>query len=223
MSKDDENESRLPSDPVAKRLEKLRDRPLEMERLRERVRSAVAASRPTARMLRWFTSVRTIAAILLITGAVVAVLWMTSGGPLPASAEELSSIHRENASGESHATPVDSVQSAHQVLAAQWSDCPHLPQVPASALASCHVQRFSGKRLACLALRVEGQAMTLVVAHAADMRVPTTGQRVARGGVNYCVQSSGGVNIVIAQRDGLWLCLMSELPAEKIIDFAASF
>jgi hypothetical protein len=89
-------------------------------------------------------------------------------------------------------------------------------------VASCHVHLFSGKHLACLALKVEGQIVTLAVAHAADMQMPATGQIVTRGGAKYYVQSSGGVNIVIAQRDGLWLCVMGELPVERVVDLATS-
>lgn len=218
----DDNETLRVNGAVSQRLEKLRHRPVEMEQLRERVRSAVSGSRPVGQTLRWSTPLRAIAASLLMVGAVAAVLLMTSGGPVLASAAELSRIHRDNVSGASNATAVDSIQSARQVLAAQWSDCPHVPQADSMVAVSCRVHQLAGKRLACLALQVDGQPVTLVVAHAVDMQVPTAGQTVARGGVNYYLLSSGGVNIVVAQRDGLWICMMGELPVERIVDFTAS-
>ncbi len=193
-----------------------------MDELRERVRSAVSRSRPVARTPRWFTSFRAIAAILLIAGAIVATIVVTSRGPVLASAAELSRIHRDNRSEGSHAIAVGSIQSARQVLTTQWSDCPQLPQVPGEVLESCHVHQFGGKRFACFALKLDGQHLSLAVAHAADMQLPAGAKSFTRGGINYYVQASGGVNIIIACRDGLWICVMGELPVERMVDFAAS-
>lgn len=211
-------------DAIAKRLARLRQRPLHMRGLQRRARQAIAERaerRPLMPFRRWIGPLNAMAASLLLAGIVVAVVLMMRGSAVLASPVELSRIHQANISGEASAGVAASFESAEQYLARQWEQCPRLPDTPFISVTSCHVHRLAGKRIACVAGIVDGRPVTLAAAHATDMRLPRA-PSVSRNGVEYRVQSSGGVNIVIAHRDGLWLCLMGELPVERLVEVAAS-
>jgi hypothetical protein len=64
----------------------------------------------------------------------------------------------------------------------------------------------------------------LTVANAADMRAPNT-PVVMRQGTPYHVQScpcsSGILNMVSAEKDGHWVCLIGQMPADHLMDLAA--
>jgi hypothetical protein len=45
---------------------------------------------------------------------------------------------------------------------------------------------------------------------------------VTRDGIRYFVQSHGNTNIVIADRNGVWLCLIASLPSERLVETAAT-
>jgi hypothetical protein len=52
------------------------------------------------------------------------------------------------------------------------------------------------------------------------MRVPTSPVTV-RNGVSYHVQASGNLNMVMTERSDRWVCLIAEMPAERLMDLAA--
>jgi hypothetical protein len=52
------------------------------------------------------------------------------------------------------------------------------------------------------------------------MRVPSS-PVTYRNGVPYHVQASGSLNMVMAERQDRWVCLISDLPAERLMDLAA--
>ena len=75
------------------------------------------------------------------------------------------------------------------------------------------------KKVACLLLKREGVPVSLVVAHSGDMRAATSPVTV-RDGVRYHVQAVGTLNMVMTERNGRWVCLIGELPTERLIDVA---
>ena len=62
--------------------------------------------------------------------------------------------------------------------------------------------------------------VTMTVANAADMRTPKS-PTATRNGVIYNVESVGSLEMVMTQRNGRWICLIGELPAERLMDLAA--
>ena len=66
-----------------------------------------------------------------------------------------------------------------------------------------------------------GAPVTMAIANAADVRVPES-EMLTVGGVTYHVQSHQGVNMVMAQRNGRWVCLMGRLPTRRLAELANS-
>ena len=62
--------------------------------------------------------------------------------------------------------------------------------------------------------------ITMTVARSQDVETPSC-EAVNRNGTMYHVQAKDGVNMVMTERDGRWVCLMSELPQDQLIDLAA--
>jgi hypothetical protein len=58
------------------------------------------------------------------------------------------------------------------------------------------------------------------VAKGSDMRLPNS-PSVERDGSRFFVQSYGNLNMVSAERQGHWICLMGELPSERLVDLGA--
>jgi hypothetical protein len=60
----------------------------------------------------------------------------------------------------------------------------------------------------------------MTVANASDMQMPTAAI-VTHNGINYTVQSVGELYMVMTQRNGRWVCLIGQVPAERLMDLAA--
>ena len=86
---------------------------------------------------------------------------------------------------------------------------------------ACCMKSIRDKRMACVLLQDEaGTPITMTVARSADMRAPA-GPTVMRGGAKYHLHAMAPLNMVMTERAGRWVCLISELPQEQLIDLAA--
>ena len=118
------------------------------------------------------------------------------------------------------AIQVDSIDAANKVLAGEHPQAPTLPQVPAEHVMACCMKSVKNTRISCLLMKQEGVPVSLMVARSQDMRAPSSPVTV-RDDVSYHVQASGGLNMVMTERHDRWVCLIGELPAERLIDVAA--
>lgn len=209
---------------VSARLSKLRTMPVETARLERllnaRIAPAVVATKPTGfRLLFAHRPLRAVAASVLLIAATIAVLaFATSGGPVLASPGQMAQMHEDLVSGRMKVVQVDSVEAANRVLSEQSPEVPAVPDLPKGHDMACCMKSMKGKKLACVLLRREGVPVSLVVAHSRDVRAPApTGQD---GTAGYRVHSAGRVNVVMTERDDRWVCLMGELPADRLIDLA---
>ena len=154
-------------------------------------------------------------------GLIAALIVASSSGPALASTERLLQVHQSVTSGQSHdAVPVQSIEAANSELASKWPNGPHLPRVEHDQVMSCCVHRVGRQKVACAAIKVDGVAVSMAVANAADIKMPE-GEKIQRGGVRYHVQSAGGVNMAMTERHGRWACLMGELPVERLVEVLA--
>ena len=213
---------------TARRLARLRSAPVATDRLEAALRSqlpseATGATESTSRpwaALRWLGSVRGAAAGVAATVVLaVALLLTTSAGPAVASASAMADLHRGVVSGLTPTVRVESIDAAARVLSAGWASPPELPDVPDEHVMACCMRSVSDRRVACVLLSDAGVPVTMTVAAAGEVRPPDS-PTVVRGGVTYHVQSSGGLNMVMAERGGRWVCLIGELPAGRLIDLA---
>ena len=204
---------------VAARLAKLRNMPVDTTALDKALRAQTPPLR--ARRTLLMRPMRAIAAsFLILAGVVTAVVLSTSSGPALASAAQMAQVHQDIVSGRIPVMQVDSIEAANRMLNSQSPDAPTLPQVPQSHVMACCMKSVHDKKMACVLLRDDGEPITLAVANGSDMKLAPA-PVVSRNGVSYRVQSVGNLHMVMTERDGRWLCLISQLPADRLIDDAA--
>jgi hypothetical protein len=202
------------------RLAKLRTRPLDTSSLKRRMASQIPHPRSESRLpWRWVRPLRAVAALVVVTGIAALFFLSTSGGPVLASPAQMAKLHSDLVSGRTPVIQVDSVQEANAALAGESPHSPQLPQLPASYEMACCMKSIHDKKVACLLLKDGGMPVTMTVAKAIDMKLPSS-PTVRRAGVVYYLQSSGPLSMVMTERNDRWICLISEGPAERLMDLA---
>ena len=218
-----ESDSDRPDRATAARLAKLRSMPVDTSRL-ERMLGSQIPPEPAERSRRiwiWSRPMRAVAASFVILAALGALLLSSSGGPVLASTNEMVQFHNDLVSGRVPVTRVDSMQAANKVLTTQWAQSPRMPDMPADHVMACCMRSVRNKKMACVLLKGDGQPVTMTVAKASDMKLPTS-PAVTRNGIEFHVQSAGEVNMVMTQREGRWICLIAKLPVDRLMDLACA-
>ena len=215
---------------TARRLARLGTMPVDASRLEAAVRAQVPEpqSRRDERQQRlrrrmlpaWLKPMRAAAAAVILLAVGVAALLSTSGGPAMASTVQMAKMHEDLVAGRIPSVAVDSIGEANRVLAAKSPDCPEVPDVPQEHVMACCLKNVREKKVACVLLRSEGVPVTMVVANAGDMRSPKS-STVRHGGVTYHVQSSGPLNMVMTERHGRWVCMIGQIPSDRLMDLAS--
>lgn len=208
---------------VARRLSKLRTMPVETARLERTLRAHLPQRlpQPEQKLRLWSRPVRAVAASAAVLILIAAVFLSTSSGPVLASTAQMAQMHNDLVSGRTQVVQVDSIQAANKALIAQWPQSPAVPDMPKEHVMACCMKSVKDKKVACVLLKNEGVPVTMMVANATEMRLPTSPTR-NHNGVIYHVQSSGKLNMVMAERDGRWVCLIGEVAAEQLMDLAAT-
>lgn len=207
---------------ISDRLAKLRSMPVDTTRLERALRSQIPQPQRSRGTFPWMglRPLRAVAASFLVIGALVAVLMLsTSSGPILASPARMAKVHEDLVSGKVPVVRVDSIEEANEVLSRQWRNSPEVPSVPEDHVMACCMNSVKDKKVACVLMKREGVTVSMMVAHGKDMRVPDSPVTV-RGGVRYHVQSDGALNMVMTELKGRWVCLIGELPAERLMDLA---
>ena len=206
---------------VSARLAKLRTMPVDVTNLEKALRAQLPTpvSRGRLRLLQ-LRPLRALAASLVLVSAIVAAVMLSaSSGPVLADAVQMAQVHQEIVSGKIAVMQVSSIDAANRMLNQESPGAPALPEMPDSHVMACCMKSVHNKKMACVLLRNEAVPVTLAVASAADMKSPT-GPVQSRDGVDYRVQHVGDLSMVMTERNGKWLCLIGQLPAEKLMDMA---
>jgi hypothetical protein len=202
------------------RLARLRAMPVETTCLERRLLAQIPRPAQEQKLrIAWLRPLRALAASLLVGGLLAVLVISTSGGPALASPSQMAQLHYDLVSGKTPVMQVDSVDAANKMLAGQWSQSPQIPNVPAGHEMACCMKSIKDKKVACVLLRSQGMPVTLTVANAADMKLPTS-PTANRNGVTYHVQSSGQLNMVMTERNGRWVCLIGQTSGEQLMDLA---
>lgn len=208
---------------IAARLGRLRKVPPGLDRLKASMRAELdeVLRKPQRRL--WLAPVRATAASFVLLAVLVGLLVSSSGGPVMASAQQMAQVHEDLVSGRTPAARVDSIAAANRALAEQSSQAPDVPDVPHEHVMACCMKSVRGKRVACVLMDKAGTPVTLTIANAADMKLPASPIQV-RAGNTYHVQSvstgHGVLHMVMTERHGRWVCLIGQLPAERLMDIA---
>ena len=212
----DQDNSRL-DEAMAKRLRRLGTMPMDTSRLESRLRAEIGIQTPRK---RWLRPMRAVAAGIALLVLLTAIFISTSGGPVLASTSQMAQMHYEMVNAKPALMQVASIDAANSALSKDWPDSPQIPGVPPEHVMACCMKSVKSKKVACVLLKNDNVPVTMTVANAADMRLPAS-PTIQRGGVTYHVQSEGALNMVMTEHHGRWVCLMGELPAERLIDLAA--
>jgi hypothetical protein len=207
---------------ISARLAKLRSMPVDLTNLEKALKAQIP---PPTHQSRWrvltLRPLRAIAASLVLASAIAAaILLSASSGPALAEAAQMAQVHQEIVSGKIPVMQVSSIDSANRMLNQEAPGAPSLPQLPDSHVMACCMKSVHNKKMACVLLKDEGAPVTLAVASAADMKLPTAPVQ-SRNGVEYRVQHVGDLSMVMTERNGKWLCLIGPMPAERLMDLAA--
>ncbi|HEV2294737.1 MAG TPA: hypothetical protein VGR35_12860 [Tepidisphaeraceae bacterium] len=205
---------------VRSRLARLRSMPVDAGRLEKALRAQIPRpdSVSAAAALSWLRPMRAVAASILVIITVVTVLLLsTASRPVSAAPAHMAEMHQNVVSGRVPVVQVDSIAQANEVLSRKWSNLPEVPDVPENHIMACCMQSLKDKKIACVLMKRDGVPVTLMVAHAKDMRAPDSPVTV-KDGVRFHVQAVGELNMVMTQRRGRWACLIGELPAETLMD-----
>ena len=219
----DDQEIQDPGDRLdqatAARLARLRTMPVDTSRLDASLRGVIPAPRRQRAGVIWGRPLRAAAAMLVTFGVVAAILLSSSGGPALASAAQMAQMHDDLVSGKTPVMRVGSVDEANRALNAQWPGSPGIPSMPADHVMACCMKSVKNKKVACVLLRTETEPVTMTVANASDMKMPTSPTQV-RDGITYHVQSFNDLNMVMTERNDRWICLIGRLPVGKLMDLA---
>ena len=211
---------------TAQRLRRLDALPVETGRLDQSLRKQIPAA--NAHPWRTWRSLRAVAASLLVGMVLAGILLMsTLSGPVQASAMQMAKVHEDLVSGRAPVTQVDSIEAAGRALVAQWPQAPDLPSVPddtdktllSAHVMACCMKSVKNKKMACVLIKKEGMPITMVVANSHDV-TGQHGTKLLRGGVAYYFQTVGKLNMVMAERQGRWVCLMGQVSNEQLMDLA---
>jgi hypothetical protein len=194
---------------TAQRLRRLSTMPVDLQPLERQIKSAIpppataGLAQGTRLMIgpsRWLAVAASVA-MLLTVGAVVVATWPR---PVLASPQVLESIYEHNTAMSSG---INSGTTMNQ---------------PDMGTMACCVQKVEGRAVTCFTLTISGKRVSMAVGDAKHFKVPQeAGQRTV-GGIEYRFQSSGKVNMVMAVKDGAWLCLMGEPTVNDLIAHLAT-
>jgi hypothetical protein len=208
---------------VAARLRKLSTFPVDLSRLERQIQAEIPRpqrQRQRQRLrMRLIRPLAAVAASITIVAVIVAALIATSSNQVMASPAQMAQFHQDILSNKIAVTKVDSIEAAGQVLANQWPQSPDLPRAPEAHVMACCMNSIKDKKVACVLLRSEGAPITMSVANASDMRSPV-GDKVVRNGAKYHLMSSGALNMISTERNGRWVCLIGQVPSERLITIA---
>jgi hypothetical protein len=201
---------------IIRRLARLATMPVNTARLEQAFLSTTA--RVHGWYWRWFCSSTAIAAGVLVIIAVG--LALLPSRTAIASPSELTQIHRDIVAGKIPTVQVESIDEANKAIAAIAGEFPTLPTPPAGHKMACCIRSIGNKNVACVLLQNGGVPVTMAVADAAPVATSKSVIR-ERDGQRYHVQNVGELNMVVIERQGRWVCLIGEVPVDKLIAVAA--
>jgi hypothetical protein len=208
-------------DATAQRLRRLGSMPVDTSRLDKLIQAQIPRPQKHSPFVFALRPIRAIAASVLILVMVGVIVLSLSGGAVLASPDTMAQLHQDMISGKVAATQVDSIDQANKALEDQWHHSVQIPQIPADHAMKCCIREIDNKRVACVLLNAgSGKFVTMAVAPAKDMKCPDS-ESMVKDNIRYHIQKSGQLNMVMAERDGLWICLISDLDAPQLMSMAS--
>jgi len=209
---------------TSRRLARLGKRPVDTARLEARLAEAMSAESPRTvqahrPVRRWLAPAAGMAAAALI--ALSLIVAFQAGTPRAVAAPvELARLHHDLIEGRLAVQPVSTLDEANAWIARQAADTPALPDTaPGARVQSCCLANVTGRLVAVALLDDGGDTVTLVVAEARDFAMQM-GTPHVRNGREMFSHEVNGVPMMMANVGDRWLCVMGDLPEDRLADIA---
>jgi hypothetical protein len=210
----------MKSDPVdeavSRRLAKLASMPVDTSRLERAVRAHIGSPAAPWAWRRMLRPIAAVAASLLIMTAIAFAMLQER----PVSASDMARMHRDIVAGRVQTMQVDSPEEARAYFASVSAGVP-TPDVPAMHTMRCCMADVGNKKVACVLLNDGKTPVTLSMAESSAFKKPATAPEMHNGQA-YFVQSDRELTMVMTDRGAHRICLMGEMPAEKLMSLAES-
>jgi hypothetical protein len=210
---DDINQSEA---AIARRLAKLQSLPVDTTGLEHALRSKLPPAPQIARRLPWPRLLALAASVLILTTLSLAFL---QSREVEASPVLMAQMYHDMVAGRVPTMHATSLAEVNHAIAAFSGNFPNLPDAPAGHMMACCMRNVGNKKVACVLLDNGGTPVTMVVANASEVQPPNS-PTVTKDGATYHVQHTGELNMVRTERDNRWICLISPLPQDQLIDVA---
>lgn len=203
---------------TSRRLSRLRSLPVETARLDRSINGQIPRdSEPSIRAVWRPRALRWAAAALVMLAVGVGIFVAANGQQASASPAHMAQVHQDLLAGRIPAEKVDSIDAANRLLAGADSGFPTLPEVPAEHVMACCLREVKDRKVAFVLLEADGVPLTLAVARADEFKSQGS-KTVTQNGVRYHLQSHKGINMVMKESSGRFICLMGELPSDRLVE-----
>ncbi len=89
-------------------------------------------------------------------------------------------------------------------------------------MTSCCKGNLQNRGVACVLLNYRSQQVTMMVGRSRDLVCGAKHQMIMRNGKHYAIHQADGLQMVMIQNKGRWVCLMSTLSVDSLIQLADS-
>jgi hypothetical protein len=178
---------------VARRLRRLSTMPVDLSGLEAIIGRDIPRPVSVTRRRLTLRPVLAMAASLVVLVSLAGAVLLSMPRPVVASTEMLSDLYAHNRT-------------------AMVDPQPEMTPMP------CCVRQVEGRNVTCVAVMVGGKRVMMAVGDGKHFSVPDSAGRKSVNGVEYRYQSAGGVNMVMAVKDGAWVCLMGEASIDELVE-----
>lgn len=208
---------------ISRRLARLRSRPVDTKKfdawLNDLTSAPVASMPGTSPLASFKRSFAWAAMVAMVLGVGIGVLVKTRAEVAEPSG--VVRLHEEVLSGESGGTIITTLAEA-QFLSRERGDwVPDAPSAVDGTLRLWCVCDTSGVPVTCLQVDYDGQPVTVVIAERRQLR-PHRGEAIELNGQKFQAHRVGPLNIVMTQVADYTICVVAELPADRLATLAAT-
>lgn len=209
---------------VSDRLAALSHRPVDDKRVTARFVELLAdpgQTSPVARLQHWLRPVAAAAAIVMLA---IAGFWFTAvqmASPVQATPSSVVQVHQEIARGHADVTRVSSLSDVNRWLAQQGGTIRSVAGLTGGQPQSCCFHDLGGVKATCIQMQLDGKSVTLMLAEADQLASPE-GDMFEVNGRQFIAHTVDGMNMLMTEIDGQWVCLTGELPNQRLAQMVSS-
>lgn len=211
---------------TARRLQRLSTRPVDTQRLEQRLRAAmgdaaapIPPSRrlvfPTAWVRTWATTAA--AAIVLLVSITAMLLIEPHAVASPAAMVQL---HRNMVAGQVEPVQTETQEALYAMIASGWDGENELPALPDHVLESCCLQSVDGRPVLGMLVLHEGVPVSVLMADSRGAHM-FDGKVIELDGRSYTTRMQDDTAMVMTEWNGRMLCFMGDIDQKQLASMAS--